>query len=132
MAWLPYLLLAILLVFSRTFEPLKKFLQSVNIKFENIFKEENISASFQLLYLPGGILIFICFITFFLHRMTSKEVSSSIIDSSKTILSAGFVLIFTVPLVRIMINSGVNYNDFNSMPISVSYTHLTLPTIYSV
>ena len=65
MAWLPYLLLALLLVFSRTFEPLKKFLQSVNIKFENIFNEENISAGFQLLYLPGGILIFICFITFF-------------------------------------------------------------------
>ena len=120
MAWLPYLLLAILLVFSRTFEPLKKFLQSVNIEFENIFNEENISASFQLLYLPGGILIFICFITFFLHRMTSKEISSSIIDSSKTILSAGFVLIFTVPLVRIMINSGVNYNDTASMPISMA------------
>ena len=120
MAWLPYLLLALLLVFSRTFEPLKKFLQSVNIKFENIFNEENISASFQLLYLPGGILIFICFITFFLHRMTSKEISSSIIDSSKTILSAGFVLIFTVPLVRIMINSGVNYNDIASMPISMA------------
>ena len=52
--------------------------------------------------------------------MTSKEISSSIIDSSKTILSAGFVLIFTVPLVRIMINSGVNYNDIASMPISMA------------
>ena len=35
----------------------------------------------------------------------------------KTINSgAGFVLIFTVPLVRIMINSGINDNELSSMP----------------
>jgi lactate permease len=41
-------------------------------------------------------------------------------ESSTTLLSAGFVLVFTVPMVRIMIQSGVNANEFASMPISMA------------
>ena len=33
------------------------------------------------------------------------------------LLSAGFVLLFTVPMVRILINSGVNAAELSSMPI---------------
>jgi len=36
------------------------------------------------------------------------------------LLSAGFVLIFTIPLVRILINSGVNGAELASMPITMS------------
>jgi lactate permease len=39
-------------------------------------------------------------------------------DSSKTILGAGFVLIFTIPMVRIFINSGVNLSELMSMPVA--------------
>ena len=39
-------------------------------------------------------------------------------DSSKTLLSAGFVLMFTIPMVRLFINSGVNGADIVSMPIA--------------
>ena len=116
-AWLPYLLLAFLLVISRIFDPLKELLQSFNLEFLNILQEDKINAGFQIFYLPGGILIFICLITFFLHKMNSSEIINTLKDSTKTLLSAGFVLIFTVPLVRIMINSGVNSNEFFSMPI---------------
>ena len=119
-AWLPYLILAIILVFSRTFEPIKTFLNSFNLHFTNILDEPKINASFQILYLPGSILIFVCLITFFLHRMSLFQITSSIKESSKTMISAGFVLIFTVPMVRIMINSGVNSNDFFSMPLSMA------------
>ena len=116
----PYIFLAVLLVVSRTFEPITNFLKSINIKFTNIFDEEKINAGFQILYLPGGILILVCMVTFFLHRMTLSEVSKAIKDSTRTILGAGFVLIFTVPLVRIMINSGINANDIVSMPIAMA------------
>ncbi len=114
---MPYLLLAFLLVISRIFDPLKELLQSFNLEFLNILQEDKINAGFQIFYLPGGILIFICLITFFLHKMNSSEIINTLKDSTKTLLSAGFVLIFTVPLVRIMINSGVNSNEFFSMPI---------------
>ena len=120
MAWTPYILLATLLVFSRTYEPLTSFLKSINIELSNILDEEKISAIFQILYLPGGILIFVCLLTFIIHRMSFSEVSGAIKDSVKTIIGAGFVLIFTVPLVRIMINSGINTNDIVSMPIAMA------------
>lgn len=41
-------------------------------------------------------------------------------DSSKTLLGAGFVLIFTIPMVRILINSGVNGSDLVSMPVAMA------------
>ena len=90
------------------------------LKFVNILNEENIDASFQILYLPGGILIFVCFCTFIFHNINLKNVLRVFNDSSKTLLSAGFVLIFTVPLVRIMINSGVNSFEYSSMPIAMA------------
>src|SRR5690606_23578211 len=38
----------------------------------------------------------------------------------KTLLGAGFVLLFTVPMVRVMINSGVNGKELISMPLMVA------------
>ena len=119
-AWAPYIFLAILLVLSRMNEKVKSILLSIQFEFNDIFNELEINASFAGLYLPGGILIFVCIITFFMHKMTLNQISDSIKDSSKSLLSAGFVLIFTVPLVRIMINSGVNSNELVSMPIAMA------------
>ena len=120
MAWFPYILLATLLIFSRTYEPLTDFLKSFSIKFVNILNQADISANFTPLYLPGGLLLIVCISTFFLHRMKFNEILLATKDSLKIVLSAGFVLFFTVPLVRIMINSGVNYNDYVSMPIAMA------------
>lgn len=39
-------------------------------------------------------------------------------ESTKTVLGAGFVLVFTIPMVRIFINSGVNLSDVASMPVA--------------
>ena len=55
-----------------------------------------------------------------MHKMNLDKISSSIKDSSKSLFSAGFVLIFTIPLVRVMINSGVNSYDIVSMPIAMA------------
>ena len=118
MAWLPYLLLASLLVISRTVEPVTIFLKSISLYFNNILGEQKINGSFEILYLPGGILIIQCIN--FLHKMNFSNIFIAIKESSKTILSAGFVLIFTVPLVRVMINSGINSNDIVSMPIAMA------------
>ncbi|MDD2640448.1 MAG: L-lactate permease, partial [Arcobacteraceae bacterium] len=35
-------------------------------------------------------------------------------------IGAGFVLIFTIPLVRILINSGINEAGFDSMPVAMA------------
>lgn len=117
---MPYLILAFILILTRTYEPITLYLKSINLKFLKILNEEGINASFEILYLPGGILVFTSILTFLIHKMNSIQISNALKDSSKTILGAGFVLIFTVPLVRIMINSGINDLNISSMPIAMA------------
>ncbi len=120
MAWVPYVLVAVILVLSRLPElGLKALLQSWTISWPDIFGT-GIAGSSQPLYLPGFILIVVVAITYFLHRMNFGELKAAISDSSKVILGAGFVLIFTVPMVRVYINSGVNDLGLSSMPVAMA------------
>lgn len=119
-AWVPYLLLAGLLVLSRLTQlPLKSWLLSVKVSWADIFGT-SISASSTPLYLPGTILIVVSLITVLLHRMKKKAVKTAFSESAKMLWGAGFVLIFTVPMVRIYINSGVNPSDIPGMPIAMA------------
>ncbi|WKD27564.1 L-lactate permease [Halomonas sp. KG2] len=118
--WIPYVLLAVFLVASRTVEPLKAALTSVNLSWNNILGEAGVSGGVQPLYLPGGIIIAVVIVTYFLHRMNPQKISAAVSESTKTIFGAGFVLIFTVPMVRILINSGVNGADLVSMPVMMA------------
>lgn len=113
----PYLFLAGLLVLSRLTQlPFKAWLTGVKISWSEIFGT-TISASSTPLYLPGSILLVVAIITILLHKMKSEDIRNAFSESSKMIIGAGFVLIFTVPMVRIYINSGVNPADLPGMPI---------------
>ncbi|MGH1419156.1 MAG: L-lactate permease [Hyphomicrobiaceae bacterium] len=120
MGWIPYVLLAIFLVASRTLGPLKDWLKSFSVGWTDILGEAGVSGAIQPLYLPGGILLMVVLVTIFLHRMRGSEIQAAFQESTRTILSAGFVLIFTVPMVRILINSGVNSADLVSMPVAMA------------
>lgn len=119
-AWAPYLLLAAILVLSRNVPEVKAALLSVKFGWANILGEQGVSGSIEPLYLPGGILVMVVLATFFLHRMRAGELVQAFGESSRTLLGAGFVLIFTIPMVRILINSGVNGNDLVSMPVAMA------------
>lgn len=117
MAWLPYVLLAALLVLSRVSTEVKTFLSNTLVlPWVDILGEKGISGKIEFLYLPGGIMVLVVLATFFLHRMKFSELKAAVGESSRTLLGAGFVLIFTIPMVRILINSGVNLADLPSMP----------------
>lgn len=117
MAWFPYILLAGLLVLTRVNSDVKDFFtQNLVLGWSNILGETGVSGSIQFLYLPGGIMVLVALTTFFLHRMKFNEFQAALGESSKTLLGAGFVLLFTIPMVRILINSGVNMADLPSMP----------------
>ena len=120
LAWTPYILLALFLVISRTFPAVGSALKSVTFAATNIMGETGISGDFAPLFLPGGLLVIVCLITFFLHRMSVVQFSKAFGESTKTLLGAGFVLLFTVPMVRVMINSGVNSKELVSMPLMVA------------
>ena len=116
-AWLPYVLVGALLVVSRVFPDVGNALKAVVVNFPDLLGETGISANFQPLYLPGGILVAVVLATFFLHGMRARDLGKAVKESSSVLLSAGFVLLFTVPMVRILINSGVNGAELSSMPI---------------
>ena len=116
-AWLPYVLVGALLVISRVFPEVSNALKAVVVNFPDLLGEAGVSANFQPLYLPGGILVAVVLATFFLHGMKARDLGKAVKESSSVLLSAGFVLLFTVPMVRILINSGVNGAELASMPI---------------
>ena len=100
-AWIPYVLVAAILVLTRVSDEAKAFVKSWVIPFKDILGE-GLSYTITPLYLPGGILVFVVLITYFFHRMEFKEMKAAVSESSKVMLGAGFVLMFTIPLVRIL------------------------------
>jgi len=119
-AWSPYLMLAFILVLTRLTQlPIKGWLTGIKISWNEILGT-SISAVSTPLYLPGTILLLVGIITIVAHKMDLKKVRTAFSDSAKMLLGAGFVLIFTVPMVRIYINSGTNSADLPGMPIAMA------------
>ncbi len=64
--------------------------------------------------------------TWVVHHMSGRQIAGALRDSTRVTLSAGFVLLFTVPMVRIYINSGANSYELvagttlPSMPIAMA------------
>jgi lactate permease len=115
-AWLPYMLVAALLVLTRMPDlPLGAWLKSVRIAWDSILGT-GISAATTPLYLPAAILILVSVLTILLHGMRAEKFGRALSESSRMLIGAGFVLIFTVPMVRIYINSGSG-SELASMPI---------------
>ncbi|ENM3777978.1 L-lactate permease [Vibrio cholerae] len=120
LAWAPYVLLAVILVASRVSPDFKTLLLSVKVAFSNILGETGISASIEPLYLPGGILVFVALIAVLTQTRSLAPMGKAFGESTKTLIGAGFVLVFTIPMVRIFINSGVNGADLASMPVTTA------------
>ncbi|MDC5842315.1 L-lactate permease [Vibrio europaeus] len=120
LAWLPYVLLAVVLVASRVSTEFKAVLRGVSLSFSNILGEAGISTAIQPLYLPGGILVFVALVAVLLQSRSIAPLGKAFGESSKTLIGAGFVLVFTIPMVRIFINSGINGADLASMPVTTA------------
>lgn len=120
LAWAPYVLLAVVLVASRVSTEFKSFLTDISLSFANILGETGISTAIQPLYLPGGILVFVALLAVILQSRSAMPLVKAFGESSKTLIGAGFVLVFTIPMVRIFINSGVNGSDLASMPVTTA------------
>lgn len=120
LAWLPYVALALLLVASRVSPEFKASLLSVSLVFTDLLGEKGVSASIEPLYLPGGLLVLCALLATLIQARALAPLGRAVSESSRTLIGAGFVLIFTVPMVRIFINSGVNGADLASMPVTTA------------
>jgi lactate permease len=115
MAWLPYILVAFLLLFSRLWPLLKNALASVSIKWTNIF-QTSISTGFQPFYLPGFIFLVVTVMTILIHKMSNRQVKRAVNRSFRMLLGPAIALGFAVPMVKVFINSGVS-GGLDKMPV---------------
>lgn len=122
-AWSPYLLVAAILVLTRVpFLPLQEFLSGIIFPWENIFGTNISDTSVAPFYLPGFMFILVCIATYFLHRMSFAQISESWRVAGSQLLGAGVALLFALPLVRVFINSGADFNNsgLESMPLTLA------------
>jgi lactate permease len=65
------------------------------------------------------VFILTCLVTYALHRMSARQIAASWKVASSQLAGAAVALLFALPLVRVFINSGADYNDsgFESMPL---------------
>jgi lactate permease len=119
-AWAPYGLLGVLLVITRLPSlPVGSWLRQVDFVWADILGS-GITATTTPLYLPGFVLVVVVGITALLHRMDGAALLDAMRSSTRVLVGAGFVLVFTVPMVRVYINSDVNGADMLSMPLAMA------------
>jgi lactate permease len=120
MAWAPYGLLGALLVITRLPSlPVGGWLRALRFSWTDILGT-GIDAATTPLYLPGFVLLVVVGLTAVLHRMDRGSLGEAVRSSGRVLVGAGFVLVFTVPMVRVYINSDVNGADMLSMPIAMA------------
>lgn len=121
-AWSPYVIVAALLLVTRNVPAVKDFLMGpAALEVANIFGT-GISQNLELLYSPGAIFLLACLITYVLHGMKGEQIKASWKVAGGQLGGAAFALLCAVPLVRIFINSGPDFNaaGLDSMPITLA------------
>lgn len=123
-AWLPYLVIAILLLMTRI--PafgLKALLNSFNIHIENIWGVAGLNFDFALVYNPGLVpFMLVSLGTMFFKRKHLPENGVAIIfrDTGKQLFKIALALVSGVAMVQIMIHSGVNHSGLEGMLTQIS------------
>ncbi len=121
-AWLPYILIGLLLVLTRVkFLPFGEWVKSVQLNISNILGQKGITYSLRPLYNPGVIpFILVALITIPLHAMDFKKVRRAWGTAFKRIKNPTIALLSAVALVQIFKNSSMNPADYVSMPLAMA------------
>lgn len=106
LAWTPYVVLAVLLVLTRVWDPLTNFLTSTLVLEWTDVLGTGLGESIQVLYLPGAVFVFIHLLTIPLHGMGTREVKNAWTETAEKVAPAVVALLFAVATVQIMLQSG--------------------------
>ncbi|WP_435075921.1 L-lactate permease [Halococcus sp. AFM35] len=121
LAWTPYVVLAVLLVLTRAWDPLANVLTSTLVLEWTDILGTGLGESIQVLYLPGAVFVFIHLLTIPLHGMSSREVKDAWTETAEKVAPAVVALLFAVATVQIMLQSGEAISG-SSMLIVLSNT----------
>ena len=115
-AWVPYVVVALLLLTSRTLEPFKEWLEARALTWPEILGTDISMNPVAPLYLPGGLFIVTSLVTFFLHRIPGPAYKQAWTTSLQVTASASIALVFTVPMAQVFIHSYEGAAGFERMP----------------
>ncbi|KAA9395959.1 L-lactate permease [Haloarcula sp. CBA1130] len=106
MAWLPYLLVAALLVVTRVVAPVQEFLATNGVLMWNNILGTPFSEGVELFYLPGSLFVLVAVVTYALHGMDTDGIKASWSEALRNIAPAVVALWFAVATVMIMQRTG--------------------------
>lgn len=119
-AWLPYVLLGLFLVLSRTrYLPLSEWLQAIEIRFSNIFGTD-VTVATKPLFLPATVFLLVVCLTYFLHHMKIEQMKRAIAGAGQKLLGTALAIGASVPMAQVFINSDVNASGLASMPLTLA------------
>lgn len=121
-AWMPYVLIGLILVLTRINSlPLKAWLNSIDFTIPNILGYKSVAFSIKPLYLPGTIpFMLVAILTIFIHKMKGDKVAAAWSDSIKRMKNPAIALFFAVALVEIFKQSAHNTIGVQSMPLAMA------------
>lgn len=121
-AWMPYILIGLILVLTRLNDlPFKGWVNAWEISIPKILGYESVSFSMKPLYLPGTIpFMLVAILTIFIHNMKGEKVKAAWTDSFKRMKNPTIALLFAVALVEIFKQSAHNDLGIPSMPLSMA------------
>lgn len=114
-AWLPYLMVGVLLISLRLVPLLRDAIAAGGLGPYSILGTE-IEAKTNVLKLPGTVFLVVCASCIPLYRMTRRQIGGALRESGKALVGAATAIVFAVPMVRIFIESGTNSAGLASMP----------------
>ncbi len=123
-AWIPYILIALILVATRI--PafgLKNLLSSAKLVVPNIMGIRGLDYELVWGYLPGIIpFSLVAVLTHFIHGMKIEQTKAAWCDTFRQISGAAGALFFGVAMVQLMLNSHVNSQGLDSMMTTMAQT----------
>lgn len=108
-AWMPYIIICLLLIVSRLPElPLKEWLAAQTVGWRNIFGFSDVSPAIQYLYSPGVIFVIVAILVIPMHNMRQTAVKEAWTTSLAKIKAPAIALFFALALVAIFRGSATN------------------------
>jgi len=120
-AWMPYILIGLLLVLTRVqFLPFQEWITSVKFDSPELLGT-SVTVVFDPLNIPGIMpFMLIALLCILIFRMNKEQVNTAWTEALQKVKPPSIALLFAVPLVRVMMHSGNNPNDYLSMPIAMT------------
>jgi lactate permease len=120
-AWTPYVLIGLLLVLTRVRSlPFGDWVKGASINYSNLY-ETTVGGTIDPLYNPGIMpFILVALLCIPIFGMKGKQVGAAWREAVKRIKNPLIALVFAVPMVRIMMQSGNNPDGIMGMPIAMA------------